>query len=109
MYNNFKKYDQHIERVQYKTFLPVNNSQLNTPNKTTTFRIDSMDVFLNIANTKFFIYGRYLQNDGKDYPKGTNIQLIDNFVQARAQDFRMGGVFKKNVKHRYINNQQIVL
>ena len=53
IYNIFFKYDQHIGRVQYKTFLPVNNSQLNTPNKTTTFRKDSMDDFLNIANTKF--------------------------------------------------------
>ena len=79
MYNIFKKYDQYIERYQYKTFLPVNNSQLNTPNKTITFRIDNMDDFQLIKNAKFNMYGRYLQKDGKDYPKGSNIQLIDNF------------------------------
>ena len=94
MYNIFKKYDQHIERAQYKTFLPVNNSQLNTPNKTITFRIDCMDDFLNIANTKFFIYGRYLQKDGKDYPKGTKIQLIDNFVAYLFSNI----IVKKNGK-----------
>ncbi|KAE9522244.1 hypothetical protein AGLY_017353 [Aphis glycines] len=27
----------------------------------------------------FFFYGRYLQKDGKDYPKDSKIQLIDNF------------------------------
>lgn len=79
MHNIFTKYDQYIERCQYKTFLPVNNSQLNTPNKTTTFRIDNMDDFLGIKDAKLFIYGRYLQKDGKDYPKDSKIQLIDNF------------------------------
>ncbi|KAE9522632.1 hypothetical protein AGLY_016967 [Aphis glycines] len=38
-----------------------------------------MDDFLNIKDAKFFIYGRYLQKDGKDYPKDSKIQLIDNF------------------------------
>ncbi|KAE9524408.1 hypothetical protein AGLY_015129 [Aphis glycines] len=38
-----------------------------------------MDDFLSIKDAKFFIYGRYLQKDGKDYPKDSKIQLIDNF------------------------------
>ncbi|KAE9532370.1 hypothetical protein AGLY_009993 [Aphis glycines] len=38
-----------------------------------------MDDFLGIKDAKLFIYGRYLQKDGKDYPKGSKIQLIDNF------------------------------
>jgi len=38
-----------------------------------------MDDFLSIKNTKFNIYGIYLQKDGKDYPKRSNIQLINNF------------------------------
>ena len=94
MQNIFTKYDQYIERCQYKTFLPVNNSQLNTPNKTTTFRIDCNDDFLNISNTKFLIYGRYLQKDGKDYTKGTKIQLIDNYVAYLFSNI----VIKKNGK-----------
>lgn len=80
MHNIFKKYDEHIERVQYKTFIPVNNTQLNTPNKDTTFKINNMDSFLHIKNTKFYIYGRYLQKDGKEYPKDSKIQLIGNFA-----------------------------
>jgi len=79
MDNIFKKYDEHIERVQYKSFIPVNNTQLNTPNKDTIFKINNMDNFLHIKNTKFFIYGRYLQKDGKEYPKDSKIQLIGNF------------------------------
>ncbi|KAE9521915.1 hypothetical protein AGLY_017722 [Aphis glycines] len=38
-----------------------------------------MDDFLSIKDPKLFIYGRYLQKDGKDYPKDSKIQLIDNF------------------------------
>ncbi|KAF0695108.1 Uncharacterized protein FWK35_00035127 [Aphis craccivora] len=38
-----------------------------------------MDDFLGVKDAKFFIYGRYLQKDGKDYPKDSKIQLIDNF------------------------------
>jgi len=32
-----------------------------------------------IKNTKFNIYGVYLQKDGNDYPKRSNILLINNF------------------------------
>lgn len=79
MYNIFKKYDPYIERVQNKTWIPTNNTQLNTPNKDTIFKINSQDDFLDIKNTKYFIHGRYLQKDGKEYPKDSKIQLVDNF------------------------------
>jgi len=39
-----------------------------------------VDVFLSIKNTKFFIHGRCLQKERKDYPKDSKIQLCDNFV-----------------------------
>ncbi|KAL4083716.1 hypothetical protein QTP88_029032 [Uroleucon formosanum] len=82
MYNIFKKYDRFIERVQTKTWIPTNNIQLNTPNKDTIFKINNMDNFLDIKKTKFYINGRYLQKDGKEYPKDSKIQLIDNFVPS---------------------------
>lgn len=80
MYNIFKKYDPFIERVQYKTFIPTNNTQLNTPNKDTVFKINNQDNFLDIRKAKFYIYGRVVQKDGKEFAKGANIQLIDNYV-----------------------------
>ncbi|KAE9522941.1 hypothetical protein AGLY_016572 [Aphis glycines] len=36
-------------------------------------------MLLPLKLVKLFIYGRYLQKDGKDYPKDSKIQLIDNF------------------------------
>ncbi|KAL4101118.1 hypothetical protein QTP88_021138 [Uroleucon formosanum] len=78
----FEVYDPFIERVQTKTWIPTNNIQLNTPNKDTIFKINNMDNFLDIKKTKFYINGRYLQKDEKEYPKDSKIQLIDNFVPS---------------------------
>ncbi|KAL4123154.1 hypothetical protein QTP88_015377 [Uroleucon formosanum] len=82
MYNIFKKYDPFIERYQTKTWIPTNNTQLNTPNKDTIFKINNNDNFLDIKRTKFYINGRYLQKDGKEYPKDSKIQLIDNPIPS---------------------------
>jgi len=82
MYNIFKKYDPFIERVQTKIWIPTNNTQLNTPNKDTIFKINNMDSFLDIRKTKFYISGIYLQKDGKEYPKDSKIQLIDNYLST---------------------------
>ncbi|XP_060855360.1 uncharacterized protein LOC132933042 [Metopolophium dirhodum] len=80
MYNIFKKYDPFIERIQTKTWIPTNNIHLNTPNKDTIFKVNSMESFLVIRKTKFFMSGRYLQEDGKEYPKDSKIELLDNFT-----------------------------
>ncbi|KAL4123350.1 hypothetical protein QTP88_015546 [Uroleucon formosanum] len=77
-----RKFYPFIERVQTKTWIPTNNIQLNTPNKDTIFKINNMDNFLDIKKTKFYINGSYLQKDGKEYPKDSKIQLIDNFVPS---------------------------
>ncbi|KAL4105136.1 hypothetical protein QTP88_020408 [Uroleucon formosanum] len=82
MYNIFKKYDPFIERYQTKTWIPTNNTQFNTPNKDTIFKINNNDNFLDIKRTKFYINGRYLQKDGKEYPKDSKIQLIDNPIPS---------------------------
>ncbi|KAL4083539.1 hypothetical protein QTP88_028862 [Uroleucon formosanum] len=78
----FKKYEPFIERAQTKTWIPTNNTQLNTPNKDTIFKIDNNDNFLDIRRTKFYINGRYLQKYGKEYPKDSKIQLIDNPIPS---------------------------
>ncbi|KAE9522966.1 hypothetical protein AGLY_016597 [Aphis glycines] len=48
-----------------------------------------MDDFLGIKDAKLFFYGRYLQKDGKDYPKDSKIQLIDNFPAFLVSRFEV--------------------
>lgn len=79
MYNIFKKYDDDIISNQYETFLPKQTTNLNIPNRNTSIIIDDMDQHLNMKNAKLYIFGKYVQEDGTEYPPKSNVQLIDNF------------------------------
>ncbi len=76
----FGKYDKDIIREQDKIYGPTSLSNLNSVNQITTFNIKEENSFLNIKKSKYQLSGRVLQADGTNYPKGSNIILVDNFV-----------------------------
>lgn len=76
----FSKYDHTITREQDKIYFPISLSNINSVNQITTFIIGEPNGFLNIKKAKFQICGKVVQADGTDYPKGTNVLLIDNYV-----------------------------
>jgi len=79
MENIFAQNDHAIIREQDKVFYPISTSNLNSPNQKITFDIREEESFLNIKKAKFKISGQVLQADGTNYPKGSNVILIDNF------------------------------
>ena len=79
MENIFAQYDHTIIREQEKEFSPSDKANLNIPTQFTTFNIKEEDSFLNVKKAKFKIKGRVLQEDGTNYPKGSNVILVDIF------------------------------
>jgi len=79
MENIFAQYDHAIIREQDKVFYPLSTSNLNAPNQNTTFNIMEENSFLDVGKAKFQIFGQVLQADGTNYPKGSNVILVDNF------------------------------
>jgi len=79
MENIFNKYDQAIIREQDKVYWPIFSSNLNSPNQITPYNIKEENSFLNIKKAKYQISGSVLQADGNNYPKDSNVMLIDNF------------------------------
>lgn len=80
MENIFDKFSDAITRCEYNNYLPTSKLNLNNINKKTTFKIDEGDGFLHIRGAKYFISGKYLLENGTDYPKKSNVRLIENFV-----------------------------
>lgn len=76
----FSKYNDDIERLEYKNFQPITNKQyFNQENQKIIFKIDAEDDFIVTNNIQYNISGEYKPGSGTDEEK-KNIKLIDNFV-----------------------------
>lgn len=79
MANVFSKYMKDISRSEYKHYYPTSTQNFNSPNKRTEFSIDYGDGF-SMTKYQYFISGTLKMLDGTDYPPGTKVRLVDNFV-----------------------------
>lgn len=74
----FRKFEGGIVRSEYTNILPISSSNLNIPNKKTTFLIPPCDNFIT-KNIQWHITGEYKQADDAAFSK-KNVKLINNFV-----------------------------
>uniref|UniRef100_A0A8D8PTV5 Double jelly roll-like domain-containing protein n=1 Tax=Cacopsylla melanoneura TaxID=428564 RepID=A0A8D8PTV5_9HEMI len=76
----FKKFDDSIIRAQQKIYYPTSEQNFNSVNKSTVFKIDGVDSFLNVKQARFDIRGKVVKSDGTAYAAGIAVKLVDNFV-----------------------------
>lgn len=76
----FEKFDDSIIRAQQKIYYPISEQNFNSINKSTVFKIDGVDSFLNVKQAKFDIRGKLGKSDGTDFAANATIKLVDNFV-----------------------------